>query len=188
MKLMVMGYARHGKDTVAEILRDRWKLSFTSSSLFCAERVMMPAFKAAREAAVAIGEGFDLPQYASAYQCFEDRVNHRAFWYEEIKRYCEKEPSRLSREIFERHDVYAGIRSWKELAGAKNAGLYDHSIWVDRSEHVPDEPSTSCSVVPWMADFMLDNNGTLPDLQGRVDELMRNLYRIHKQEVPRHLR
>lgn len=33
-KLLVIGYGRHGKDTVCEILRDQHGYSFTSSSSF----------------------------------------------------------------------------------------------------------------------------------------------------------
>lgn len=188
MKLMILGYGRHGKDTVAELLRDRWKLPFTSSSLFCAEHVVLPAFNLAYLDSAINGKPAQYPKYSSAMQCYEDRHRHRAFWFEAIAGYGQNDPARLTREILEKNDVYVGIRSWKELAAAKNSGLFDHSIWVDRADHVEDEDSSSCSVYPWMADFLLDNNGTLSDLQNRVDEIMRNLYRIHKLEVPRHLR
>src|SRR6185369_672766 len=43
-RIVLVGHGRHGKDTVAEMLRDEYGFSFCSSSLFCAERVMMPAF------------------------------------------------------------------------------------------------------------------------------------------------
>ena len=33
MKLMVMGYGRHGKDTVCEILKEKYGMTFKSSSL-----------------------------------------------------------------------------------------------------------------------------------------------------------
>jgi len=36
-KLLVIGHGRHGKDTVCEILRDKYDYSFESSSQFCSK-------------------------------------------------------------------------------------------------------------------------------------------------------
>ena len=36
-KLLVIGHGRHGKDTVCEILRDKYGYSFESSSQFCSK-------------------------------------------------------------------------------------------------------------------------------------------------------
>jgi len=36
-KLLVIGHGRHGKDTVCEILRDKYGFSFESSSQFCSK-------------------------------------------------------------------------------------------------------------------------------------------------------
>jgi|SRR5882724_914610 len=153
IKLMILGYARHGKDTVAEILRDNLKLTFASSSFAAAEKVMVP-FLAAKGIT-----------YANLDECYADRVNHRQDWYEQIKAYNTPDGARLAREIYKDNDIYVGMRSVAELDAVHKEGLYNYSIWVDRSKHVAPESSASCSVTPAMADYTLDNNGTLEQLK-----------------------
>jgi hypothetical protein len=171
MKVMVIGHARHGKDTVGELLRKHYGLRFTSSSLFCAEKVMMPAFE--RLGAEMGGEG---TPYASAEECFKYRHDHRVFWHEQINKYCEDDLSRLAREILAANDVYCGCRNDREFLQAKGEGLYDASLWVDASLRHKPEPRSSMKLEPWMADQVVDNNGTL-------EQLERNLVRIFNRIV-----
>src|SRR6266705_4108782 len=96
IKLMILGYARHGKDTVADILRDNLKLTFASSSFAAAEKVMVPYF---------LSKGVT---YSSLDECYADRVNHRAEWYDQIKAYNTPDRARLAREIYADNDVYVG--------------------------------------------------------------------------------
>jgi hypothetical protein len=156
-----MGYARHGKDTVCEILRDDYALTFCSSSFFCAAKVVMPALK-------------EKYGYKSIQECFDDRHNHRAEWHDLIKEFNATDLSRLSRAIFANYNIYAGIRNHREYFVAKNANVFDHSIWIDRSMHQPNEDKSSCSVEPWMADFILDNNGSIDDLRHYLSSLLTN--------------
>jgi hypothetical protein len=153
LKLMILGYARHGKDTVAEILRDNLGLKFASSSFAAAEKVMRP-FLAAKGI-----------MYNSLEECYADRVNHRQDWYEQIKAYNTPDGSRLAREIYKDNDIYVGMRNEVELEAVRKEGLYDYSIWVDRSKHVAPESSASCSITPAMANYVIDNNGTLEQLK-----------------------
>jgi hypothetical protein len=153
LKLMILGYARHGKDTVAEILRDNLGLKFASSSFAAAEKVMRP-FLAAKGIT-----------YNSLEECYADRVNHRQDWYEQIKAYNNPDGARLAREIYKDNDIYVGMRSEVELEAVRKEGLYDYSIWVDRSKHVAPESSASCSITPAMANWVIDNNGTLEQLK-----------------------
>ena len=160
MKLMILGYARHGKDTVAEILARDFKMKFKSSSFFALERVMVPYFAS---------KGI---MYPSPEACYADRVNHRQEWHEEIKRYNENDRARLARELYSEADVYVGIRCNMELAAIEAEKLFDYSIWVDRSGHQLAESTESCTVNPSMANYILDNKGTLDQLVTRT----RNLY------------
>ncbi len=157
-KILVIGHGGHGKDTVSAMLRDLYGFSFTSSSMFCAERVIMPAMAGGR--------------YATVEECFEDRVNRRAEWYRLIRDFNRPDPSALGRAIFEEHDVYCGLRSKAELHALMNARAVDFVIWVDRSDNVAPEGRDSCTVEPWMAHYVLDNNGTLEDLEFNVRQLM----------------
>ena len=177
-KFAVIGHARHGKDTVCELMRDRYGLSFTSSSLFCAEKVVFPRYRS-----WAMGNSEPLvdkhmrwpatdPSWITAEQCFEERSKWRAMWFDLIADYNRPDPATLARAITDEHDIYAGIRSTREFHAAVNEGLFDFVIWVDRSSRLPDEPADSMQLKPWMATYVIDNNGDLDDLKREVDRLL----------------
>ena len=161
-KLLVIGHGRHGKDTVCEMLRDIYGFSFESSSQFCSKLFIFDNLK-------------DKYGYATEEECYADRHNHRAEWYDAICAYNIPDAARLGREIFKEHDIYCGLRNRKEFFAMKNTSVFDYAIWVDRSEHLPLEPSTSMSLEQWMADFTIDNNGTLEELQFNVRQLIGHL-------------
>lgn len=159
MKLLIIGHGRHGKDTVAEYLNTNFDLVFKSSSVHCAENVVYPALK-------------DKYNYDSVHDCFADRYNHRSEWYDLISDYCKNDLARIGREIFKVSDIYCGLRNKREFHAIKNNGLIDYTIWVDRSDWLETEPTSSMSLKPWMADYIIDNNGTL-------EQLYRNIYDLH---------
>ena len=152
LKLMLVGYARHGKDTVADILVETFGLRKEDSSQFAGKQVMMPYFAS---------KGIVYPDWES---CYKDRVNHRQEWFEQIKAYNTPDEARLAREIYEVSDIYVGIRRKEEFEAVKREGLFNYSIWVDRSKHAPPEPTTSNTMTKEMADYVIDNNGTLEQL------------------------
>ncbi len=175
-RIILVGHGRHGKDTAAEMLRDRYGYRFTSSSLFCAEKVMLPLFE--YEASKWLSQG--VPVYADAAECFADRHgssavgDHRTFWFEGIKAYCIPDKARLAREIFAEHDMYVGIRDSAELFAAQQLGNVV-TIWVDASNRLPPEQGSSMNIEPTFADHVLDNNGTLENLSANLERLMENL-------------
>lgn len=160
LKLLILGKGRHGKDTVAEILRDEYGLSFMSSSLACAEKVVYPAIK-------------DTHNYRSVEECFNDRHNHRELWAQLISAYNYADPSRLAREILSECDVYVGMRSQREFEAARH--LFDHIIWVDASLRLPDAED-STMLIKWEPSFYtIYNNYGIPELQSAVYEVMANI-------------
>jgi hypothetical protein len=159
LKLMILGYARHGKDTVAEILTKNHGLTFANSSYEAGRKVMMPYFES-------IGIF-----YKDFKECYADRVNHRAEWFEQISAYNTPDRARLAREIYAESDVYVGIRSRAEFDAIKKEGLFQYAIWVDRSKHVAPEPASSNNIDISAADYVIDNNGTLEQLTVRVSNL-----------------
>ncbi len=177
-KLLIIGHARHGKDTVCDILNKEFGFKFTSSSWFCAERVVLPALKSfhspTRQADLleANHNLYDeVPTYGTAEECFNDRHNWRDLWYDLISDYNRKWPARLGTEIFEENDVYCGLRSAREFHALRASGVLGATVWVDRSKHLPPEPRSSNTVEPWMADFVIDNNESLDDLHSWVVNL-----------------
>ena len=159
IKLMIMGYARHGKDTVADILASTYGLKKEDSSRFAGKQVMMPYFAS---------KGIFYPDFEA---CYADRVNHRQEWFEQIAAYNTPDPARLAREIYAVSDMYVGIRRKEEFEAVKAAGLFQYAIWVDRSKHFPPESTASNTMLPSMANYVIDNNGTLDQLVIRTRSL-----------------
>jgi len=162
MKLMVMGHGRHGKDTVCEILRDNYGFTFQSSSFAVAQYAIYPILK-------------QLIGYDTLEECYNDRHNHRSLWFELIKAFNHRDKSLLSRLIFQDCDIYCGIRNVEELNAARKANLFDYAIWVTRSQVTPEETTNSCTVTIRDADYVLDNNGTVEELQVEIDRMVGRL-------------
>ena len=161
-KLLIIGHGRHGKDTVCDILASRYNFNFLSSSQFCSRKFMFNDLK-------------DKYGYQTEEECYIDRHNHRQEWYDNISLYCQDDPSRLGKEIFKEYDIYCGLRNKSEFFSMKNQKVFDYVIWVDRSDHLPIEDKSSMTLEMWMADYVIDNNGTLSELIRNVDHLMSNL-------------
>ena len=162
-KLLVIGHGRHGKDTVCEILRDRYDYSFESSSQFCSKLFIYDQLK-------------DKYGYSSEEQCYADRHNHRAEWYDAICDYNVPDAATLGREMFAAYDIYCGLRNKREFFAMQNTGVFDYAIWVDRSKYLMPESKDSMSLEQWMADYTIDNNGTLEELEFNVDQLITHLH------------
>jgi hypothetical protein len=158
MKLLIVGYGRHGKDTVAELINLHTNMKFQSSSLAAAEHVIYPKMR---------------EDYKSVEECFEDRGNRREEWYNLISEYNREDSSRLAKEILQHYDIYVGMRSIFELECSRS--LFDLIIWVDASERLPPESNASCTITKNCADVIIDNNGTLEDLDRKVRRLSRRV-------------
>ncbi len=156
-KIFVIGHGRHGKDTVGEIIQEICGLTFESSSMFCAEHVVTPWL-----------EKLGIT-YGSLDECYEDRVNHRMEWYNAIRDFNKEDESRLSAAIFNKYDMYVGIRSRIEFLAARN--LSDLSIWVEASTRVPQVDPT-CKILATDCDIIIDNNGTEEELREKMVRLL----------------
>ena len=163
MKLLIIGDGRHGKDTVAEML-SVLGMTFVSSSHWCLERAIWPNCN-----------GYRLPVYSSLGEAYEDRVNHRDTWKQLIAEYNNPK-DRLVMEILEDHDIYVGLRKRDEFEAAKVH--FDDIIWVDRSQHLPPEPSNELTIED--ATMVVNNNGGIYDLSKRVRELHETLCWKHR--------
>lgn len=157
--IYIVGHGRHGKDTVAEILRDSFDFTFTASSWFMAEKVVFPALK-------------EQYGYDTAEQCFNDRRNHRAEWFDLIDK-ANPNGTELSEAIFKHNDIYVGIRNKRELDAVKADSRFDPLIiWVDASERLGPEHSDSMGITVDDADYIINNNGNINDLDCAVNTLI----------------
>ncbi len=162
MKLLVLGPARHGKDTVSEMLCKKLGLTFTSSSIICCEAFIFDRLKKKYG-------------YNTVAECFNDRVNHRAEWFDMICEYNKNDGAKLGKLIFSKDDIYCGLRNMDEFIAIQKQNLFDCCIWVDASKRMPPEPETSITVTRSCADFVIDNNLDLEFLEWEVDGLCKML-------------
>lgn len=157
-KLLIIGHARHGKDTVAEKIRDKMGLRFTSSSLFVGQEFIWPTW--------------GIERYSTFDEMFADRVNHRKTWADLISAYNTPDKTKTAATMLSRgFDMYVGMRRRDELTACREAGLFDHVIWVDASKRLPLESADSMELVASDADTCLDNNGFMETLDFFVDLL-----------------
>lgn len=168
LKLLIAGHGRHGKDTVAEMFRDRHGYSFASSSWVAAEEVVIPYM--VRN---------NIVEYDSVQACFDDRHAYRAVWFNAISEFNTPDKTRLATYIWDRYDIYVGMRNHKELWACRACGLFDFAVWIDASDRHPPEPSSSMTIEPWMCDFHIDNNGDLDETRLNVDRLSKYLNNEH---------
>jgi hypothetical protein len=160
--IYIVGHGRHGKDTVAEILRDNYGFTFTASSWFMADKVVFPEIK-------------DKYGYTTVEQCFDDRHNHRGEWFDLIDK-ANPSGTELSEAIFKQNDIYVGIRNKRELDAVRSDSRFDPLvIWVDGSKRLEPEPSDSMSITINDADYVVDNNGTVDDLFDEVNKFVNQL-------------
>lgn len=111
-KILILGHARHGKDTVAQMISDETGLKFESSSMAAAKIFIYEYLK-------------DKYGYKSFEECYEDRINHRKEWHDLICEYNKDDKARLAKDILKLNDMYVGMRSNVEIEESQNQGLFD---------------------------------------------------------------
>ena len=158
IRLLIIGHARHGKDTLAELLHEYFGLKFISSSQACSEIFIYNELK-------------DKYGYTTPEECFEDRVNHRAEWYHMICDYNKDDKARLAKDILKYNNTYVGMRDSGEIKECLKQELFDLIIWVDASERLPLESSGSFNITKADADVIVENNGTLEEFKEKVFRL-----------------
>jgi len=168
-KVIVLGHAQHGKDTVCEYLRDKYDISFQSSSLAAATHVVYPALK-------------DKYGYKDLNECYADRVNHREEWFNLIAEYTKENKTKLADEIFKHSDVYCGIRRHEELA-AITEKYKCLLLYIDASKRKPSEAEDSFTVDLLAlynkgnsaVTLFIYNNDTKEKLYEQVDKIVPNI-------------
>ena len=170
IKLLVLGAARHGKDSFAEILNEVYGLTFKSSSQAAAEIFLYDTLK-------------EKYGYNSPEECFEDRMNRRPEWYTAICEYNKDDRARLAKGILEQSDCYVGMRDRDEIEECLRQGLFDLIIWVDASERLALESPDSFNIDKSCADVIIDNNGTYAQFRERTIRFGRILFNTKHEET-----
>ena len=116
-KILIIGHMRHGKDTVAEFIEDFTGMSFKSSSEMASEIFIYDELK-------------NKYGYSSFLECFEDRMNHRAEWYDLIKGYNKNDKAKLAKDILKHNSMYVGMRCQEELNKCIDDKIFDIIVGV----------------------------------------------------------
>lgn len=154
-KICIIGHARHGKDTVAEFINKHYGYKSESSSQAASRLFLFDALK-------------EKYGYKTSEECFEDRVNHRAEWFDMICEYNKDYPGQLAKDIMNHNQIYTGMRSDKELDACLRDGIFDLVIGV-YDPRKQDEPLDSFDInILRKSHIIIPNSGDLFDLENRV--------------------
>ena len=170
MKLLIIGHARHGKTEAAKILKRERGFKFKDSSKAAAEIFL-----------------YDKLKYKYGYkdfkECYEDRVNHREEWFNNICLFNKKDPARLAKEIMKEADIYCGMRSNREIQKCINDNVFDHIVEIF-NPHLPKESPDSFDIdyntLPQR--YTIYNDSDLDTLKRRLMELYMKLNIIELQK------
>lgn len=161
-KILIIGHARHGKDTVAEIAKRLFGLKFESSSQAACRIFLFDALK-------------NKYGYKTSNECFEDRINHRVEWHNLICEYNHLDKARLAKEILRDSDIYVGMRSYDEVHACLAQGVFKAIIGVF-DPRKPLESANSFNIDLWAsADIVIPNGSSLSDLENKVYLVFKNL-------------
>lgn len=152
MKILILGNARHGKDTLAELLSEQFGMTFKSSSEMAMEIFLFDMLK-------------EKNGYETMQECFEDRVNHRQTWYLSICDYNKDDRARLAKDIVKEHDCYVGMRDLDEFNASKE--LFDVIVWVDASKRLGTSENTNKIPVS-EANIVVTNDGSFEDFKEKA--------------------
>lgn len=171
MKLIICGLARHGKDTAAEYLRDKYGMTFQSSSRAALDIFLFDSLN--------MNRGWsNLKPYPDKDAAFADRVNLREYWHESIKCYNTPDKARLAKEILSKNDIYVGMRCRDELAAIRNE-MSVPVLWVDATERLGVTETAASITIGWTdCDTVICNNTTLEEFHSKLD----TFYKLHLQD------
>lgn len=162
MKILIIGSARHGKDTLASIICDIKNFSFLSSSRAALDLFIYDELK-------------DKYNYKSKEECYNDRINHRSEWYDLICDYNKEDKCKLTKKILEKSNIYVGLRDKEEVDQCIKENIFDLILGVyDYRKPIEDESSNNVDIFQY-ADIIIPNSGTIRELENKVSILFKYL-------------
>lgn len=127
--LLIIGPSNSGKDYAAEYLRDKFGITYQSSSERALDIFLLDKLNneygyqfagLTREEKIA-----DAMAHKNKYPAV------RKIWYKEIKAYNTPDKARLAREIMNSADCYCGMRDREELLACKEEGFFSTILWIE---------------------------------------------------------
>jgi hypothetical protein len=163
LNLLVLGYGKAGKDTAAEYWRDNFGMTFMSSSMAAAEIFIFDYM-------------MNKYGYNTKEECYADRHNRRAEWFDLICEYNYSDKTRLGRAILAKTGAYIGMRSKEEVRACREQNVFDLIIWIDAEERAGKESEDSCTVTKEDAHMIITNNGTLEEFTEKLKKVGKILF------------
>ena len=161
MILAIVGPGRSGKDTVARWLRDHTPMRFTRGSSEAAATIVWEAMRSPNSSI------WPPVRYETPEECWQDRHAFRADWARIIGEYNTPDQTRLNREMLRDQDIIVGLRWADELAACTRAGMFQLVMYF----HRPACHDSTCQITPEMADVVINNTGTEPELFCKLSHL-----------------
>lgn len=158
-RVIIIGHQQHGKDYASEYLKRKYGLTYSSSSWFACQLFL---FEQMRES-----HGYESPE-----DCFADRHNHTAYWYEAIRAFNDPVRNRLSDLIFAQNDIYCGMRDLDEF----NATNKDVTIFIDAERRMGIQSAHSMKIPKERANIVIANNTSIREFEYRLDHVYRVIW------------
>jgi nucleoside 2-deoxyribosyltransferase len=159
-KYLIIGSARHGKDSFSDLVYKLKGKKSISSSQIANELFIFNELKGKYN-------------YNNEEECFNDRINHRQEWYELICNYNKDDKSRLTNEIFKKYDIYIGLRDRNEFLQSRH--LFDLVIMIDASERVHEKDSTFL-LNKNDADIIITNNESIENFNTKCEKIINMIF------------
>lgn len=167
-KLLIIGHARHGKDTVADEFARQLHLSKLSSSEAAFEMIRDELEQELSE------EGWTPDSPDVEGELYVTKFTHRKLWKELIERHTRRKASALVDIILAKSDIYVGMRSLYEFDRTHH--IFDAVIYVDASPRVPaDDPSMEIPRDHSGITIHLPNHSSEDTLPSRVTQCLYHL-------------
>lgn len=195
--IAISGYGGAGKDTLAQMLKDQFKLNYDHSTSYCACHTMFRQIENGYfDQDMTPGDDFLWPHRLSHFQYIRDqrllpdtselgtdisdpeqwykvRSKYREFWAAWI--HCWNYTSPLGIQLYLDHikmgqQILTGVRQKEEMERLLNYRIIDFTIWLHNpnvSEH--DDPTMEYDES--YADIIIWNNGSQDDLANKVKKL-----------------
>lgn len=158
-KFYVVGMTQHGKDEVSSYLAKKLDLTFNNASMTAIDTFMWPVVR-------------DSLDYKTQQEFYDNRHQHKVLMHELYGLFNRTNPSAFSEVVFEKGDIYNGIRHQEQIDKGMADGIATHVIWVDASERKDPETSDSFKLKYKDEYIWIDNNGTLEELHSKLDSLV----------------
>jgi len=161
MNILLLGHAIHGKSTAAQMIHEKTGLKYEDSSTAAARIFIYDALK-------------ERYGYSSLEECYVDRRNHRAEWYNLICGYNKDDKARLAKEIMKSNDIYVGMRDREEIEECMRQNVFDLVIGVFDPEK-PLEESSSFNINLFKASDIILISGDLEKLENNIYNLLNGI-------------